>query len=104
MNPSRTPARLLSVAAVGVALTFGCLSAPASAVGPSPKPGAPGLQLDQLDRGLATAWGGNFKDIPLKKPADGVTPAGQAYTYNANDASVGDVDGDGEYEFIVKWK
>lgn len=25
------------------------------------------------------------------------------YTYNANDASVGDVDGDGQYEFVVKW-
>ncbi|MGX1162708.1 hypothetical protein FBY31_3231 [Arthrobacter sp. SLBN-100] len=43
MNPSRNPARLFSVAAVGVALTFGCLAAPASAVGPSSKPGTPGV-------------------------------------------------------------
>src|SRR5690606_30827700 len=42
-------------------------------------------------------------DIPLKKPADGVTPTGEAYTYSANDLSVGDVDGDGQYEYIVKW-
>ncbi|MBT2250564.1 rhamnogalacturonan lyase [Arthrobacter sp. BHU FT2] len=182
MNPSKASARLLSVATLGLALTVGCLAAPASAVGPSsPKPGNPGIQLDYLDRGLvaagtsdgvflswrllgneatgssatgltgtdfnvyrdgqklgtvtdstnyqdpggtaastyqvravvggveldesatATPWGGNFKDIPLKKPADGVTPAGQAYTYSANDTSVGDVDGDGQYEFIVKW-
>ncbi|TQJ34988.1 rhamnogalacturonan lyase [Arthrobacter sp. SLBN-122] len=180
MNPRLTPIRLLSVGA-GLALTVGCLAAPASAVGPSPKPGNPGIQLDHLDRGLvaagtsegvvlswrllgneatgssatgltgtdftvyrdgqklatvtdstnfldrtgtaasayqvravvggaevdrsaaATPWGSNFKDIPLKKPADGVTPAGQAYTYSANDTSVGDVDGDGQYEFIVKW-
>jgi hypothetical protein len=26
-----------------------------------------------------------------------------AYTYSANDCSVGDVDGDGQYELIVKW-
>jgi hypothetical protein len=181
MSPQRTPARLLSVAALGIALAAGCLAAPAAAVERSPKPGTPDVQLDHLDRGLvaaktsegvflswrllgheasgssatgltgtdfnvyrdgeklatvtdstnfqdaggtaasgyqvravvggveldssatATPWGGNFRDIPLKKPADGVTPAGQAYTYAANDASVGDVDGDGQYEFIVKW-
>ena len=181
MNPRTLPIRLLSVGAAGLALTVGCLAAPASAVGPAPKPGIPGIQLDHLDRGLvaagtsegvflswrllgneatgssptglmgtdfnvyrdgqklatvtdstnfvdragtaasayqvravvggvevdnsasATPWGSNFKDIPLKKPADGVTPAGQAYTYSANDTSVGDVDGDGQYEFIVKW-
>ncbi|MFD0046245.1 rhamnogalacturonan lyase [Pseudarthrobacter scleromae] len=181
MSPHSTPARLLSVAAVGIALTVGCLAAPAAAVERSPKSLTPDVQLDHLDRGLvaaktsegvflswrllgheaagssatgltgtdfnvyrdgeklatvtdstnfqdaggtaasgyqvravvggvevdssatATPWGGNFKDIPLKKPADGVTPAGQAYTYAANDASVGDVDGDGQYEFIVKW-
>jgi hypothetical protein len=60
-----------------------------------------GVELDRS--ATATSWGGNFKDIPLKKPADGVTPAGQAYTYSANDASIGDVDGDGQYEFVVKW-
>lgn len=41
--------------------------------------------------------------IPLDKPADGVTPAGQNYTYAPNDASIGDVDGDGQYEIILKW-
>ncbi|MGN6441537.1 MAG: rhamnogalacturonan lyase [Arthrobacter sp.] len=181
MNPRTLPLRLLSVGAAGLALTLSCLAAPASAVGPSPKPGNPGIQLDHLDRGLVAAatsegvflswrllgneatgssptgltgtdfnvyrdgqklatvtdstnvldragtagsayqvravvagvevdrsagttpWGSNFKDIPLRKPADGVTPAGQAFTYSANDTSVGDVDGDGQYEFIVKW-
>ncbi|MEE2521897.1 rhamnogalacturonan lyase [Pseudarthrobacter sp. J75] len=186
MNPNRKSVRSLSVAAAaGVALTLGCLTTPASAVGPaspgSAKAPAAGVQLDHLDRGLvaagtsegvflswrllgheatgssatgltgtdfnvyrdgqkiaavtdstnyldpdgtgesayevravvggveldksdsATSWGGNFRDIPLTKPADGVTPAGEAYTYRANDASVGDVDGDGQYEFVVKW-
>lgn len=44
-----------------------------------------------------------YLPIPLDKPADGVTPAGESYTYGANDASVGDVDGDGQYEIILKW-
>ena len=45
-----------------------------------------------------------YLPIPLQKPADGVTPAGDTYTYIANDASIGDVDGDGEYEIILKWE
>ncbi|MEO3752733.1 rhamnogalacturonan lyase [Streptomyces sp. B6B3] len=44
-----------------------------------------------------------YYEIPLTRPADGVTPAGEAYTYRANDMSVGDVDGDGAYEYVVKW-
>ncbi|MFV2143548.1 fibronectin type III domain-containing protein [Isoptericola sp. G70] len=42
-------------------------------------------------------------DIPLDKPEDGYTEDGQPYTYSANDASVADLDGDGEYEYVVKW-
>lgn len=44
-----------------------------------------------------------YIDIPLQRPADGITPAGDSYTYAANDMSVADVDGDGEYEYFVKW-
>jgi hypothetical protein len=41
-------------------------------------------------------------------PPSGTTPsscptANEAYTYSANDASVGDLDGDGRYEIILKW-
>lgn len=50
-----------------------------------------------------TAWEAGYLDIPLNKPADGVTPVGEAYTYSANDASVADLDGDGEYEIVLKW-
>ncbi|HMM02294.1 MULTISPECIES: rhamnogalacturonan lyase [unclassified Dysgonomonas] len=42
-------------------------------------------------------------NIPLDIPSSGITPDGQTYTYAPNDASVGDVDGDGEYEVILKW-
>ncbi|TWT77602.1 Rhamnogalacturonan endolyase YesW precursor [Posidoniimonas polymericola] len=41
--------------------------------------------------------------IPLSIPAGGVTPTGESYSYSANDASVGDLDGDGQYEVILKW-
>ena len=44
-----------------------------------------------------------YLSVALQKPADGVTPDGQKYTYSANDASVADVDGDGQYEIILKW-
>jgi hypothetical protein len=49
------------------------------------------------------AWDTDHLDIPIQKPADGVTPDGVAYTYNANDASIGDLDGDGKYEIVLKW-
>lgn len=45
-----------------------------------------------------------YLNIKLKKPADGVTPDGESYTYSPNDASIGDVDGDGQYEIILKWE
>lgn len=40
--------------------------------------------------------------IPVCKPEDGEI-AGESFTYTANDCSVGDLDGDGEYEIILKW-
>ncbi|MBQ9982677.1 MAG: RICIN domain-containing protein [Oscillospiraceae bacterium] len=36
----------------------------------------------------------NYFDIPITPPSD---------SYNANDCSVGDVDGDGTYEIFLKW-
>lgn len=43
--------------------------------------------------------------IPIKvdKPEGGTAQDGRWYTYSANDASVGDVDGDGQYEIFLKW-
>jgi len=64
-------------------------------------------------------WSQQYKSIQLNRPAKGITlpnkygstgkaatgsfPNGQPYGYSPNDCSVGDVDGDGEYEIIVKW-
>ena len=47
-------------------------------------------------------WGDLYKSIPLNRP-QGAFLGGGLYTYTPNDCSVGDVDGDGEYELIVKW-
>ncbi|MFI6740843.1 rhamnogalacturonan lyase [Nonomuraea sp. NPDC050451] len=47
--------------------------------------------------------GGSYLDVPIQPPSGGTTPDGVAYTYNANDASVGDMDGDGRYEIVLKW-
>ncbi|GAB7189928.1 hypothetical protein NUM3379_06340 [Kineococcus sp. NUM-3379] len=53
--------------------------------------------------GEATPWGGASLDVKLQKPAGGTTPAGEAYTYSANDVTAADVDGDGQLELVVKW-
>ena len=45
-----------------------------------------------------------YLPVKIEKPAEGVTPDGRQYTYSANDASVGDVDGDGQYELFLKWE
>lgn len=50
-----------------------------------------------------SVWNDNYLDIPLDKPAPGVTPDGKEYDYAPNDAACGDLDGDGEYEIILKW-
>ena len=44
-----------------------------------------------------------YIEIPLYCPQGGKTPDGRSYTYSAGDASMGDVDGDGEYEIVLKW-
>ncbi len=45
-----------------------------------------------------------YLSLPLKRPPGAVTPDGKAYAYQANDASVGDLDGDGQYEIVLKWE
>lgn len=51
----------------------------------------------------ANAAAQSYLNVPLQIPAGGTTPSGESYTYNANDASVGDLDGDGDYEIVLKW-
>ena len=51
----------------------------------------------------AKVWVDGYLSLPIQPPADGVTPSGETYAYTANDASVGDLDGDGRYEIVLKW-
>ena len=44
-----------------------------------------------------------YLPLKLQKPAAGTPPDDETFTYSANDASVADVDGDGQYEIILKW-
>jgi rhamnogalacturonan endolyase len=49
-----------------------------------------------------------YMSVPLDRPAGGSVevPAGSptsTFTYSPNDASAGDLDGDGEFEIVVKW-
>jgi hypothetical protein len=61
------------------------------------------------DSERATVWAQQYLRVPLQVPPGGNMPASctltpnEAYTYTANDASVGDVDGDGQYEIFLKW-
>ena len=46
-----------------------------------------------------TPWSNRYLKVTLQRPARGENGG----TYDPNDCSVGDVDGDGEYELFVKW-
>ncbi|MET8471659.1 rhamnogalacturonan lyase [Streptomyces sp. NPDC006422] len=59
---------------------------------------------EQADSPHAIQLRSGYKDVPITPPAGGTTPDGVAYTYEANDASVGDLDGDGVLEFVLKWQ
>ncbi|MGW5973787.1 rhamnogalacturonan lyase [Streptomyces sp. NPDC055186] len=60
--------------------------------------------VEQGDSVHAVQFRGGYKDVPLSPPAGGTTPDGVSYTYEANDASVGDLDGDGALDFVLKWQ
>jgi hypothetical protein len=60
------------------------------------------------DSETAKVWAQQYLRLPLQIPPGGNTPAScptanEAYVYSANDASVGDLDGDGDYEIVLKW-
>ncbi|MET9496488.1 rhamnogalacturonan lyase [Streptomyces sp. NPDC006552] len=59
---------------------------------------------EQADSAHAIQFRTGYKDVPITPPAGGTTPDGVAYTYEANDASVGDLDGDGVLDFVLKWQ
>ena len=50
-----------------------------------------------------SAWSKKFLTLKLDRPESGTNKVGTGYSYTPNDMSVGDVDGDGQYELFVKW-
>lgn len=59
-----------------------------------------GKEVTQCD--AVKSWGSSYLDVPINKPAN-TTQSGSTVTYAANDGTVADVDGDGQYEIILKW-
>jgi len=59
-----------------------------------------GVEIDTSE--AVKPWSDIYKSIPIKRPA-AATNASGAYKYCPGDCSVGDVDGDGQYEIILKW-
>lgn len=59
-----------------------------------------GMPVDTITPTELSNVGYHLLDLDL--PAGGTNASG-SYTYTPNDCSVGDVDGDGEYELFVKW-
>lgn len=49
------------------------------------------------------AWAREYQEFTLQAPADQTMPDGSITSFTSNDMSVGDLDGDGELELIVKW-
>lgn len=47
----------------------------------------------------------SYMDIPIVQPSSDTVKykTESDYTYSANDSSAGDLDGDGQYELVVKW-
>ncbi len=64
--------------------------------------------VEKESTAAGNVWASDYMKIHLDRPEGGTSKPGGAkemrdYTYTPDDVSVGDVDGDGEFEFIVKW-
>lgn len=58
---------------------------------------------EEMQPEVVSVWHNEYMPIKLDKPADGRTKDGEIYSYYAGDASIADLDGDGEYEIVFLW-
>lgn len=58
--------------------------------------------VEQADSEVASVWENGYLEIQTPVPAGGSNEDG-AYTYASGDGSVGDLDGDGRYDVVIKW-
>jgi rhamnogalacturonan endolyase len=59
--------------------------------------------IEQDSSRAVDVWNNQYLTVNLQRPSGGTTPDGVTYDYSPNDLSVADLDGDNEYEIIVKW-
>ena len=59
--------------------------------------------VEQTASSSVRPWAQQYLKVPISAPPGGTTSDGITYTYNANDASIADLDGDGQWEIILKW-
>jgi hypothetical protein len=59
---------------------------------------------EQAPSERALQFRSGYLDVPITPPAGGTAPGNSAYTYEANDASLGDLDGDGRLDLVLKWQ
>ncbi|MEU0246437.1 rhamnogalacturonan lyase [Streptomyces sp. NPDC006235] len=60
--------------------------------------------IEQAPSEHALQFRTGYKDVPISPPSGGTSPGNSPYTYEANDASVGDLDGDGALDIVLKWQ
>ncbi|KUN59423.1 hypothetical protein AQJ46_40065 [Streptomyces canus] len=60
--------------------------------------------IEQAPSEQALQFRTGYKDVPISPPPGGTSPGNSPYTYEANDASVGDLDGDGALDIVLKWQ
>ncbi|MFI9172472.1 rhamnogalacturonan lyase [Streptomyces lincolnensis] len=60
--------------------------------------------VEQAPSEHALQFRAGYKDVPISPPPGGTSPGNSPYTYEANDASVGDLDDDGALDIVLKWQ
>ncbi|WP_318210349.1 rhamnogalacturonan lyase [Streptomyces sp. SJL17-1] len=60
--------------------------------------------MEQAPSEHALQFRSGYLDVPISPPTGGTTPDGVSYTYEANDAGTGDLDGDGRLDLVLKWQ